>query len=66
VIASLIMPSESLCGALPLKMQSPLRMHAHFSIQHPFGSEHAMIFYAGLYLAIAMAFAIRRFPQRDL
>jgi ABC-type transport system involved in multi-copper enzyme maturation permease subunit len=67
VIASLIMPSESLWRRAAFEMQSPLANAMRIS---PFSTlsvpSMAMIFYAGLYLAIALAFAIRRFSQRDL
>jgi Cu-processing system permease protein len=67
VIASLIMPSESLWRRAAFEMQSPLVGALGFS---PFSNAStpslAMVAYAALYLAVALAFAIRRFSQRDL
>ena len=67
VIASLIMPSESLWRRAAFEMQSPLANAIRIS---PFGTlsvpSTAMIFYAGLYMTMALAVAIRRFSRRDL
>lgn len=67
VIASLLMPSESLWRRAAFEMQSPLGNAMRIS---PFTvlsvPSMAMVFYAALYLAIAVMIAIRRFSQRDL
>jgi len=67
VIASLLMPSEALWRRAAFEMQSPLANALRIS---PFSTlsvpSIAMVFYAALYLAIALVIAIRRFSQRDL
>jgi ABC-type transport system involved in multi-copper enzyme maturation permease subunit len=67
VIASVIMPSEALWRRAAFEMQSPLANAMRVS---PFSTlsvpSMAMIFYACLYMTIALAFAVRRFSQRDL
>lgn len=67
VIASIIMPSEALWRRAAFEMQSPLANAMRVS---PFSTlsvpSMAMVFYAGLYMTIALAFAVRRFSQRDL
>jgi len=67
VVASIIMPSESLWRRAAYEMQSPLVGALGFS---PFSSAStpsvAMVGYAAVYLAMALAFAIRRFGRRDL
>ena len=67
VIASVIMPSEALWRRAAFEMQSPLanamRVSPFTTLSVPSG---AMVFYAGLYMAVALAFAVRRFSQRDL
>ena len=67
VMASLLMPSEALWRRAAFEMQSPLANAMRIS---PFSTlsvpSIAMVFYAALYLAIALAIAIRRFSQRDL
>ena len=67
VIASLIMPSEALWRRAAFEMQSPLANAMRIS---PFGTfsvpSAAMIIYAGVYMMIALAVAIRRFSRRDL
>jgi Cu-processing system permease protein len=67
VIASVIMPSEALWRRAAFEMQSPLANAMRVS---PFSTLSVpsipMIFYAGMYMTIALAFAIRRFSQRDL
>lgn len=67
VVASLLMPSEALWRRAAFEMQSPLATAVHVS---PFGTlsvpSMLMVWYAGLYLAIALGIAIRRFSQRDL
>jgi Cu-processing system permease protein len=67
VIASLVMPSEVLWRRAAFEMQSPLANALRIS---PFSTlsvpSAAMIFYAGLYLILALAIAIRRFSRRDL
>ncbi len=67
VVASMIMPSEALWRRAAFEMQSPLANALRIS---PFSTlsvpSPAMIFYAGLYLALALAIAVRRFSRRDL
>lgn len=67
VIASLLMPSESLWRRAAFEMQSPL---ANVLRGSPFSTlsvpSPAMVFYAGLYLVIALAVAVRRFSHQDL
>jgi ABC-type transport system involved in multi-copper enzyme maturation permease subunit len=67
VVASVIMPSESLWRRAAFEMQSPLANAMRIS---PFSTlsvpSTAMVFYAGCYMALALALAIRRFSQRDL
>jgi Cu-processing system permease protein len=67
IIASILMPSEALWRRAAFEMQSPLASAMRIS---PFSTlsvpSLAMVFYALLYLAIALTFAIRRFSQRDL
>jgi Cu-processing system permease protein len=67
VIASVLMPSEALWRRAAYEMQAPLANAMRIS---PFSTlsvpSMAMVFYAGLYLAIALVIAIRRFSQRDL
>jgi ABC-type transport system involved in multi-copper enzyme maturation permease subunit len=67
VIASVLMPSEALWRRAAFEMQSPLASAMRIS---PFSTlsvpSSAMIFYAVLYLVIALVIAIRRFSLRDL
>ncbi len=67
VIASLIMPSESLWRRAAYDMQSPvvgaLRLSPFSNASVP---SHTMIGYAAVYLAVALALALRYFGQRDL
>jgi Cu-processing system permease protein len=67
VVASVLMPSEALWRRAAFEMQSPLENAMRIS---PFSTlsvpSKAMIFYAALYVAIALVVAIRRFSQRDL
>ena len=67
VIASVLMPSEALWRRAAFEMQSPLASAMRIS---PFSTlsvpSTAMIFYAAIYLTIALVIAIRRFSQRDL
>ncbi len=67
VIASMLMPSEALWRRAAFEMQSPLASAMRIS---PFSTlsvpSMAMVFYAALYLVIALVIAIRRFSQRDL
>jgi Cu-processing system permease protein len=67
IFTSLIMPSEALWKRAAHELQSPLINLLGFS---PFSSgsypSAIMIAYAGLYLVVAMAWAIRRFNKRDL
>jgi ABC-type transport system involved in multi-copper enzyme maturation permease subunit len=67
IIASILMPSEALWRRAAFEMQSPLANAMRIS---PFSTisipSMAMVFYALLYLTIALTVAIRRFSQRDL
>ena len=67
VIASVLMPSEALWRRAAFEMQSPLanamRVSPFSTISVP---SLSMVAYAGLYLTIALALAIRRFSQQDL
>jgi hypothetical protein len=57
VIASVLMPSEALWR------RAAMRISPFSTLSVP---SMAMVFYAALYLAIALLIAIRRFSQRDL
>jgi len=67
ITASLIMPSEALWRRAAFEMQSPIVSTLGFT---PFSAASVpskfMILYAGLYLALALALAVRRFSKRDL
>jgi Cu-processing system permease protein len=67
VVASLLMPSEALWRRAAFEMQSPLANALRGS---PFSTlsvpSLGMVFYAVLYMAIALVVAIRRFSRRDL
>jgi len=67
ITASLIMPSEALWRRAVFEMQSPIVSTLGFS---PFSAisvpSKFMILYACLYLALALALAVRRFSKRDL
>ncbi|HEV2493577.1 MAG TPA: ABC transporter permease subunit [Terriglobia bacterium] len=67
IVASLIMPSESLWRRAAFEMQSPLVGAMGFS---PFSNASTpsptMIGYAAVYVVVALALALRRFGQRDL
>jgi len=67
IAASVVMPSEALWRRAAFEMQSPLVGAMGFT---PFSNASvpsaAMVVYAGLYLALALLLAIRRFAQRDL
>lgn len=67
IAASILMPSEALWRRAAFEMQSPLVGALAFS---PFSNASvpsvAMIWYAGVYLVVALSLAIRRFGQRDL
>jgi ABC-type transport system involved in multi-copper enzyme maturation permease subunit len=67
IAASLIMPSEALWRRAVFEMQSPIVSTLGFS---PFSAisvpSKFMILYACLYLALALALAVRRFSKRDL
>jgi ABC-type transport system involved in multi-copper enzyme maturation permease subunit len=67
VVTSLIMPSEALWKRAAHEIQSPLVAAIGFS---PFTSSvypsNAMLIYAGLYLSVALALAVRAFQRRDL
>ena len=67
IIASVLMPSEALWRRAAFEMQSPLANAMRVS---PFSTlsvpSMSMVVYAGLYVTIALALAIRRFSQQDL
>lgn len=67
IIASVLMPSESLWRRAAFEMQSPLVGALGFS---PFSAASVpsgfMVVYATAYLAAALAFALYRFSRRDL
>jgi Cu-processing system permease protein len=67
IIASIIMPSESLWRRAAFEMQSPLVGALSMS---PFSNASvpslAMVGYSALYLTLALAFAFRSFGMRDL
>lgn len=67
IIASIIMPSESLWRRAVFEMQSPLTSALRFS---PFSSfsvpSRMMVAYAAVYLVIALALALRQFHLKDL
>jgi ABC-type transport system involved in multi-copper enzyme maturation permease subunit len=67
IVTSLIIPSETLWRRAAYEMQSPLSGALGMS---PFGTfsipSPAMIVYAVIYIAIALALALRIFAQRDL
>jgi ABC-type transport system involved in multi-copper enzyme maturation permease subunit len=67
ITASLIMPSEALWRRAVFEMQSPIVSTLGFS---PFSAisvpSKFMILYACLYLALALALAVRCFSKRDL
>ena len=67
IAASVLMPSESLWRRAAFEMQSPLVGAMGFS---PFSNASvpsvAMVAYAGVYVAVALGFALRCFGQRDL
>jgi Cu-processing system permease protein len=67
IAASLLMPSESLWRRAAFEMQSPLVGAVGFS---PFSNasvpSSAMVAYAGVYLVVVLAVALRHFGRRDL
>ncbi len=67
IISSLIMPSEAVWKRAAYEMTSPLLRGFGFS---PFVSNSvpspAMIVYAGLFLVVALGFAVFQFRRRDL
>ena len=67
VIASVLMPSEALWRRAAFEMQSPLANAMRIS---PFSTlsvpSPTMVFYAGVYSAVALAIAVRRFSRQDL
>jgi Cu-processing system permease protein len=67
IVASVIMPSESLWRRAAYEMQSQVAGAMRMT---PFGSEsvpsRTMIIYAGVYLIAALALGIARFTSRDL
>lgn len=67
IVASILMPSESLWRRAAFEMQTPLMGVFKMS---PFGTasvpSEAMVAYAVVYLLVALALAIRHFQRRDL
>ncbi|HEV2350950.1 MAG TPA: ABC transporter permease subunit [Terriglobia bacterium] len=67
IVASLIMPSESLWRRAEFEMQSPVIGSLQFS---PFSNASvpspAMVAYAVIYIAVFLGLAIHRFGRRDL
>jgi Cu-processing system permease protein len=67
ILTSLILPSEALWRRVAFEIQSPLVAALGFS---PFSSTSVpsplMVVYAGLYLLVALALAVRTFARRDL
>jgi ABC-type transport system involved in multi-copper enzyme maturation permease subunit len=67
IVTSLIIPSESLWRRAAYEMQSPIASVLGMS---PFGTtsvpSEMMVIYAGLYLGVALALAVRLFGKRDL
>jgi ABC-2 type transport system permease protein len=67
IVASLIMPSESLWRRAEFEMQSPVIGSLQFS---PFSNASlpspAMIAYAAIYITVFLGLALRRFGRRDL
>lgn len=68
IISSLIVPSEAVWRRASFEMQSS--SGGFLSAGLPFGASSvpspAMLIYAGVYMAIVLALAIRRFQKRDL
>jgi Cu-processing system permease protein len=69
IITSLIMPSEALWRRAAYEMSSALTQTLGFG-SSPFASTSVpsaiMVFYAGAYLVVALALAMRQFSARDL
>lgn len=67
ILASVLMPSESLWRRAAYEMQSPLVNAVRFG---PFTADSVpsglMVVYAAAYLTLALAFALHRFAHRDL
>jgi Cu-processing system permease protein len=67
IVASIVMPSESLWRRAAFDMQSPIVGALNIS---PFSNasvpSKVMIVYAGVYLAVFLMLAVRRFSRRDL
>jgi ABC-2 type transport system permease protein len=67
ILSSLIIPSEAIWRRAAFEMTSPLVRVVGFS---PFSAASApsglMLIYAGIYLAAALALALRQFNRRDL
>lgn len=67
IVSSVIMPSEAIWRRASYVMQSGITRSLNFS---PFGTHSApsaaMMFYAAVYLLVAMALALYRFQERDL
>lgn len=70
IISSLIIPSEALWRRASFEMTPPLAQTLGAAVAGPFVTlsvpSPLMVAYAGLYLAIALALAVRQFSRRDL
>lgn len=69
VISSLIMPSEALFRRAAFEMTSPVAQALGLSFGPSFVisiPSPAMVVYAGLYLVVMLALAVRQFGRRDL
>jgi len=69
VISSLIMPSEALFRRAAFEMTSPIAQALGLSFGPSFVvsiPSPAMVVYAGLYLVVMLALAVRQFGRRDL
>jgi Cu-processing system permease protein len=67
IVSSLIFPSEALWKRAAFEMTSPLLRSIGFSpFSAPSVPSLAMIIYAGVYLVLALAIAVRQFSRRDL
>jgi Cu-processing system permease protein len=70
IISSLIIPSEALWRRASFEMTPPLAQSLGVGMAGPFLTlsvpSSLMIVYAGLYLAVALALAVRQFSRRDL
>ncbi len=67
IIASLIMPSEAMWRLTSDLMQPALIQRLEFPLINSFSKPSpAMVVYAGIYMAVLIALALRKFSSRDL